>query len=80
MCMRYLLTKQSKPGWEQRFLTRGAARQRLWPYICQQCRVESGITEQSSIYKLLDTACGEEFWFEDLTQPMVWKSYHSHKE
>lgn len=54
------LVKLSGIGWEK-VCSPGEARELLYKYICNQCREEEGITEQSSIVDMLATACGCEF-------------------
>lgn len=61
---KHILIKLSSPGWEKRFQSESAARDELYKYICEQCRAEEGITKQSKIGDMLDTACGCEFDYE----------------
>ena len=61
----YTLIKLSSPGWEKSFQTRSQARDLLYQHICNQCRTEEGITSNSKIEDMLDTACGCEYSFED---------------
>lgn len=58
---KYTLTKDSSPGWERDFYDKETLRQELYKHICNQCRCEEGITEQSTISDMLVTACGCEF-------------------
>lgn len=59
--MTFTLYKMSAPGWELDFYTEEEARVRLLTHICDQCRAEDGITEDSPIGDMLGTACGCEF-------------------
>lgn len=59
------LIKLSDPGWEFDG-THEQVRERLYQYICFQCRCEEGITEKSPIDQMLNTACGAEFMVEDV--------------
>jgi hypothetical protein len=63
--IKYILTKISKPGWEQDFYDKQRLQQKLYQHICEQCRCEEGITPISDIADMLATACGCEFMLED---------------
>ena len=60
-----ILTKLSAPGWEKEYTDKVELQAELYKHICEQCRAEEAVTEISSIYDMLNTACGCEFWVED---------------
>lgn len=61
---KHVLIKLSSPGWEKTLHSESAARDELYKHICEQCRIEEGITKQSKIDDMLGTACGYEFDYE----------------
>jgi hypothetical protein len=56
----------SAPGWEKTFNTEIEARNELYKWICNLCKEDDGIRVNSSLDELLYTACGCEFWYEQV--------------
>ena len=62
----FKLIKMSAPGWEKTFNTETEARNELYKWICNLCKEDDGIRVNSSLDELLYTACGCEFWYEQV--------------
>jgi hypothetical protein len=53
------------PGWQQDFYDKVDLQQKLYNFICEQCRCEQGITPISNISDMLATTCGWDFILEE---------------
>jgi hypothetical protein len=57
----YELTKLSGEGFVFEG-TEAEVKEKLFSYICEQCRCEEGLTKDSSLHHMMDSLCGAEFW------------------
>lgn len=64
---RFMLTKLSSPGWDKEFDDEESLRNELVKYICNMCMEEDELFFNSSVNDLLATACGCEFWVEEIS-------------
>lgn len=59
----WVLTKLSAPGWERKYVLRGAAVESLRKCICELCIQE--VADRADAAELLGTPCGCEYMLED---------------